>query len=558
MKISSSTILFIYIIVLLLSGCQQYDSSSILLEKALKFAETNPSAALKFIDSIYDPENLNNKQQMQYIVAHTQIYHKNYLSIAEDSLIFKAVEYYKKHQEDSKQVAITNFYAGAVVRSQRKFDQAMLYYKNAETHAKRSRDTTTLGLLTFNIADLLAEQGLYQKALYSYSKAEKYYINNPQKRSLSFSSIGRMYLFDHKADSAFYYFHQGLRLAKDIKDLNLQRQLAESLAVAYEQVGKFTEAREFLNNSFSLNTDSTRLARYYLNFGLLYAKIPLADSTAFYAEKLKLQLPSIKDNYLLASALSFLSTYKKEQKHFSEAFDLQAERMKIVAQIMKERENQSVLKIEKRYNYEQIKKQYYKSLSTKQRWIIILMGVVILGGILFAFYYAKYKNREIAIQTKMETLSDMNRDLETMVQKKKIDLRRDLLWRFDVAKKFLMINNEINKKGKSTSENNLMLKQFNSIVYDRDSPDEQWDTLHQVFKNARPGYSEKIKKKYPGLTETEFRIGILTYADLNIKEIALILKQSPNTVQTKRTSLRKKLNIPNGGDIADFIDRLID
>jgi tetratricopeptide (TPR) repeat protein/DNA-binding CsgD family transcriptional regulator len=547
-----------YINNILFFSCNQNEASR-LLNKASSLADKSPREALQYIDSISLPEkNLNKAEFNKYLVTRTQIYHKNYLSIVDDTLILQAVNYYKQHQENPKEVALAYFYAGTFFRVQKKYDLAIEYFKKAEKFAKKTSDQLTIGLIVYNIGDMLSQQGAYKKALINYEMASKNYDNFPEKKAQCFSSMGRMYLFDHKTDSALILFGEGLKIARNINDRDLERQLTESLSVTYEQLSNFKEALKYLQNSLSLNTDSAKLPRYHLNFALIFDKIYAADSVKFYANKLKLDLKTIKDNYLQASILSFLTEFEKENKNLAVAFDYQSDRMNVLSKIMKDREHQSIYNIERKYNYEQITKQYYKSLAKKQYWIIILMGTVIVGGISFIIYRTQQKSKQAIIQNKIQTLTEMNLDLESMVQKKQSDLRREFLWRFDITKKFIRINTEITKKGKSSTESGLLLKQFNKIVYGQSTIDEQWETLHQAFHQARPGYTEKIKQRHPDLSETEFRIYILTYADFSIKEIALILQQSPNTIQTRRTSLRKKLGVPNGGNIADSIDKLMD
>lgn len=547
----------LYAFILFMAGCGQQNLDLLLLQKARILADNYPDKALKLIDSISSPKtSLNREQYMHYLVAHTQIYYKNHLPIEGDTLIFHAVNYYQKNSNNPKQTSLAYFYAGNVMREQKKYDVTMEYYKNAEKYALLSRDASTIGLISFNMGDLLSEQGGYRKALNKYQKAASYYKQYPDKLAYSYSSIGRMYLFSQNPDSAFLFFHKGLKIAEDLGGINLRRQLTESLSVAYEQTKEYRDSQKYLWQSLSLNTDITRLPRYYLNFALLYSKMSLDDSTRYYTEKLKKELPTIKDNYLKSSILDHLISYEKKSNRISTAFDYQADRMKVLYQIMKEREKQSIYKIEKKYNYEQITKEYFEALTIKQQWIILLMGIVILGGVSFLIYNTRQKNKLHAIEGKIETLNGMKLDLESMVQKKQRDLRRTILWRFDITKKLIKLNKEINKNNKIISDSNSLLKRFNIIVYGEYSSDEQWETLHQAFRQARPEYSEKIKHLFPEITETEFRICILTYADFSVKEIALILQQSPNTVQTRRTSLRQKLGVPKGGDISESIDSL--
>lgn len=556
---SASYTLLIFFNLFLLSGCMNKNKDSKLLQLAIKSKESNSTLALKFIDSISDPEgNLSTKNYMQYLVTRTQLRHKNYIPIENDSLIFKAVDYYQKNKKNPQDVALANYYAGSVLRQQKKFDQAIKQYKIAETYGRQSNDLLLLGLIRFNIADLLSEQGNYKNALLYYESASQMYKTNPEKLAHCYSSMGRMYLFSHNTDSAILYFQKGFKIADGSSDKKLKRQLAESLSVANEQIKNYKEAQKYLYYSLSFNTDSTKLPRYNLNFALLYSKMQNSDSTFYYANKLTTDLKKIKDKYLIASILNFLINYEKNRKNLTAAFHFQSQRMEIVSQIMKERERQTVYEIEQKFNYEHIKKEYYKSILKTQYWIIFLMGTIITGGISFLLYRKRQKNRQTVVLNRIQTLKEMKYDLELLIQKKQVDLRRQLLWRFGITKKFLRLNEEINKKGKSSTESGFLLKKFNNIVYGQSSPEEQWDTLHETFKQTRPGYSEKIKQVYPEISETEFRICILTYADFNVKEIALVLKKSPNTIQTGRTSLRKKLGLDSGGNIAESIDKLPD
>ncbi len=266
----SRTVLFLLLSSLLyICSCTQKGKDLNYLEKAYLKADNDPSDALKLIDSIIDPQNnLNRRQYMRYLVMHTLLKHRNYIDIENDSSIFEAVEYYKKTHDDPEQVALANFYAGTVLRKQKKYDLAMEYYKNSEFFAKKTFNNQLLGLIEFNTGDLLAEQGSYKKALNKYSYAAQFYHKTYEKQAHSFSSMGRMHLFLNNSDSAFFYFNKGLKLAENLKDKTLLRQISESLSVAFEQVKNYKESYKYLRYSLSHNIDTNRLSRYYLNFAL--------------------------------------------------------------------------------------------------------------------------------------------------------------------------------------------------------------------------------------------------------------------------------------------------
>src|SRR5690606_31393600 len=145
---------------------------------------------------------------------------------------------------------------------------------------------------------------------------------------------------------------------------------------------------------------------------------------------------------------------------------------------------------------------YYQSQTIRQRWIIALLIIIIVGGFLFIWYWLKQRNKQIEIQHNIDVLTEMNRDLEEAVHKKQRDLRRDLLWRLDIANKLVKLNEEVDKQPKNTADKTSLVKRFNSIVYGEHTIDEQWEALLQIVKKARPGYVEQIRKKYPDLTES--------------------------------------------------------
>lgn len=539
------------------TACNPQGEAPFLLTEARRLAESHPDSALRLIDSILDPEgSLSRERYMQYLVTRVQVRHKNYRDITGDTLVFDAAQYFRRHDEDLKQTTLAQFYSGCVRRQQKQYEPAMVYYKEAERYARKSADPSLQGLVEYNIGDLLAEQGLHFKALDRYETAAKYYQDEPDKRAYSYSAMGRMLLLEGKNDSAFYYFHRGLDITRKIQKHSLQYVLTQSLSVAYREIGEYEEAEKYLWQSWQLNTDSSDLPRYYLNFVKLYTESSQIDSVKVYVEKLKECVEDLKDNYFQASALNFLADWEKTQGNYDNAFAHQEERMEVLAKILEERMDQSVYEAEQKYNYERMQAEHYRAQSVRQRWVIVLLGVVLIGGTGFIWYWIRQKNRERAIQEKMGTLADMNRDLEYAVQQKQTDLRRELLWRFGVAKKVVSLNEEMNNKENHRSERNSLIGRFNYIVYGETTIDEQWDTLLQTFKNARPGYADKIRKNYTDLTETEFRICILTYAEFSVKEIAVVLQQSPNTVQARRTTLRKKLGLTGGADIAEHIDKM--
>lgn len=100
---------------------------------------------------------------------------------------------------------------------------------------------------------------------------------------------------------------------------------------------------------------------------------------------------------------------------------------------------------------------------------------------------------------------------------------------------------------------NFGLKKINDIIYNQDVLD--WDFLYDIMNKSYDNFFIKLKIKYPELKEIEFRIVCLTYTDFSTEDIALILNFTVNTINIKRSAIRKKLGVEAYANINDFLNR---
>ena len=75
--------------------------------------------------------------------------------------------------------------------------------------------------------------------------------------------------------------------------------------------------------------------------------------------------------------------------------------------------------------------------------------------------------------------------------------------------------------------------------------------LERIFEEEHPGLAEAIRQKYPVLSDTEYKVGIMALTPFSSQETADILGKSINTINKARTSIRKKLNIEEKDSIEE-------
>ena len=548
----------------ILSACNPQPEASGLLEEAGQLVERHPDSAMLLIDSIFYPEkSLNHEYYMRFLVTQVQAKYKTYRPIHEDTLIFRARDYFSARNKYPRTTALAWFYSGCVYRERKQYEQAMEHYKEAEKFAMQTGDADLKGLVQYNTGDLLAEQGLYSEALKNYKNAERFYMQSPEKpdekQANCFSAIGRMFLLSAEKDSAFRYFHKGLEIAEIAGNRELQSLLAQNLSVAYRNEKQYDKAETYLNQSFRLNTDSAKLPRYYLNFALLYTGMGRQDSAAWYTEQLKQQInDSLTDNYLKASLYRYLAETEKEKGNFNAAFNYQDLYTNVVEKITKERLQQSVYETQRKFDYERMRNRHERQVTVFQFWFIMLLLAILIGGASFSWYTLRQRTRLLHTQEHIETLreiaAEMNKSFESKISVKDQNLRELLLWKFDVVKKSALMEQH------STSEMSAaeLIKIFHQIVY-RGNKNGHWQNILSVFDQVNPGISEKMRRLFPNLTETEYRITLLTYAGMSVKDISVILHLSAHTVQTYRTGLRKKFGIDDiSVDTTTYLKEVLD
>ena len=538
-------IIFICIIPFFFSACNNpQPKASIMLQKAEQLIDEYPDSALLLIDSIFYPEkSLNNEDYMRYLVRLVQAKKKTDNQISEDTLIFMARDFFTRKDKDPHITALSWYYSGCIFRENRELEDAMDYYKTAFTYAEKTGDVALQGLIIYNIGDLLVEQGLYKDALKSYKESTQLYCSNPEKLITCFGAQGRMFTLIEEYDSAIVYFQRGLDLADSVDNRTLQSVLAQNISIVYRTTKQYDKAIDYLNQSFYLYNDSSRILRYYLNLTRIYSDMGQSDSAYWYSAKLKNQVDNHRgDMKLQASIFQVLASVERYNGNYDEAFKYQDKYTTAIEKITEERLEQSVYEVQRKYDYEIMRNHHIQRISSLQSWVILMLIAIVIGVALFSWYTLKQKTEYLKTQQLIEILkgisADLKKYLESKTSARNQNMRELLLWKFEVVKKSALLDKFSTSKI-SASE---MVKEFHTIVYDG-KKDDHWNNIISVFNEMNIGVFENMKRKFPNLSDTEQKIAILTYSEMSVRDISIILNLSPNTVQKYRSDLRKKLNI---------------
>ena len=86
---------------------------------------------------------------MRFLVTQVQAKYKTYRPVSEDTLIFKARDYFSDRGKEPRMTALAWFYSGCVYCEREEYEKAMEYYRTAGDYASKADDINLQGLVQF-------------------------------------------------------------------------------------------------------------------------------------------------------------------------------------------------------------------------------------------------------------------------------------------------------------------------------------------------------------------------------------------------------------------------
>lgn len=206
------------------------------------------------------------------------------------------------------------------------------------------------------------------------------------------------------------------------------------------------------------------------------------------------------------------------------------------------------MEIEKKYNFQKIENRNKQLVIDRQRILLLSLGLLLVLLIFTAIYISHVLSHKRVLADAEQKIYQMQK-MAKGFNKKESSFRNVLIRHLDILKKAALLEGYLKEDELKTGKN--LLRKFNDVVYGQKELD--WNILYDALNNASNGFLDHLKIKFPELEESEFRICSLVFIECNNTEIAIILNYSVNTVQAKKSIIRKKLGIKTFGDIRNFL-----
>lgn len=231
--------------------------------------------------------------------------------------------------------------------------------------------------------------------------------------------------------------------------------------------------------------------------------------------------------------------------------------------------NDSLFALDKEQEILHLTSQFDKSASSriqskavreigKRNTIIILLTLFLAAAAGFLIILVVREKRQRKINSDLET------DMETIKEKHDNEMKSTVegneqrdkeLVQF--ALRFAHINEAIDDMLDFISEKNQLSENkidfINSKLRELRRQDVSWESFKVYFGQVHESFFNNLLAVAPNLTQGEIRMSAFVSMNLTAKEIALLTNRSVRTVETMKYRLAKKLPIPEGISLYEYL-----
>lgn len=407
--------------------------------------------------------------------------------------------------------------------------------------------------------DFVATIDILRKAYSLYRKTnDKFY------GSEALNNIGYNFHQLGKVDSALYYLEWSLDEAKSVNNSYVAGNCLQEIGVIYYKKEDFNQARKYLVDAktyFDSKGDPYEQADLNRTLGDLERKAGKQRKAIEYYQKGISISEGLDAQEISEFMYSGLSQSYEELGDYASSLNT----YKIYNDI---RDSTKNLKLNSRVNelliqYETLEKDKQlieaNAAIEKRNTRIAMLGFGLVSILMMTVlgYYSitqkRKRERESLIKEKeIETIK--RKSAEEQLEYKKKELTAKVLQLASKSEFLFSLQSEIDKL-KSSVDNSVSQtsRKITRMIHNDSIDDENWEHFSKEFSSIHQEFMDKLKERFGGFSNNEWRLIALMKMNLSSKDIANILRISSEGVKKARYRLRKKLALNSDVDIQDFL-----
>ena len=527
-------------------GCRHalsYDGRLTAVDSLMK---DNPDSALALVEAL-SPSDLPAEGDRAYRdLLLTQARYKSYVTATSDSVINRALAYFRTHPADREKLTRAYIYKGAVMDELGYPDSAMLYYKHAEATAAPD-DYFNLGYCKMRMGalyrDFYAMDGkpieLFEEALSLFTKS-----NNLEYKYRCLNNLGCLYR-DINPSKAERLLEAALSISKQRKDTANYIEDLHALAVLYYYNEDYDKALTFIQKVAQFDQSALSFP-FCTTAANVYAKNGMTDSATLYLN--------------LASQFDFENNEKYKMYYLESDAEIQlangdtlnslklSQKEKLISDsLITNTEKPKIARTESTFdktNSDTTRNRLYQ--ATK----VILLTALIAGifTLLFLVYKKRYKQSNqiidklrIESEKQLKSLDDLQKNFD------ELQIKEDGIRQF--------ISTQLGMLRDITANcyyqpHNKLGKEIKKIVAFQDKNMHLWSQIYDYIDAEYNDIITNTRKNHPDLNDKELLLLALSCMNYSYIQMTIILGYSNSTsVGTLKTRLSEKL----GCSVNDYI-----
>lgn len=542
-------IIYLFLVIVILASCSK---SGVRRDKEISLAEqlmeSNPDSALAILETI-DPSDLNVdslKARFHYLRAYSHL--KANRSMIADSLISFAHNYYRgkdivKDIRSGTALAFYKFWIGDTPGSIAMLDSlTRLPHVPDSLMVEALRIRVLLGTAEYQGRQIIPlskrlyalETDTLRKIEAKYMLLAGYEYAEETDSALLLADELISYARSHKwGDKQFQFMvEQAQLLTESGRDGESDRLVDE----VFSKAGPINGAADMLHFQYALNAlnrgDVNRAAHHLAVADSIALKFRGDDNAYFrsYSNLLHAMIDFKRSGRIKLTHINGLNNRQNERYNRAKASQWESERGAL------QQQNRALaLKADSEH-------------KTVVILVISIVALLIAGG--SAWIIILRRQRERDNEERIEALQKMVDEYKsTPVKETEITdsstLRGIMLRQLGIIK---MVAET------PTEQNREMLRKISSIDGETNGELVDWENLFELIDNLYSGFYSKLHRKYGELlTQKEKQIIVLMLAGFSTKEISVITGQTTATIYVRKSSIRKKLGVPEKEDIVEFL-----
>jgi tetratricopeptide (TPR) repeat protein/DNA-binding CsgD family transcriptional regulator len=562
---------------------------------ALFYLDSLPASAIAYIESAETDQQSGNPRADSILRRIGDAGHVYYRM----GWFEKAIEYHNsalamsRNQKDTAEIATNLFNLGLAYNLTGQYDKSVEHMLEAIDLDKLTNNTQHISTNYNALGMVYLSWGNTRKALEFLNLALEYdkKSGDESKMAIRLSNISKIFMTDNRLEEARQSLEHALEIDQRLNNTLRVAIRLQGLGLINYEMGDFETALGLLKQSLEI----------FKSFGLDYKiaglKVQSGKVYQRMGEKSKAET-SYLDGLALARQLNLrpeemeatnsLFLLYKQQHDYARALQYFEKYKTLQDSVFSEKSAALINEFEVKYETE--KKEQENQLLIKENairrrtqrlFLIVIIALIMLSlSLLWAFTL----KRKSLLQSRIlfEKESELSR-LKIIASEKRNTHLQEMLFAEEKIKKLQAQTLEQKKQELTTSamlianknevfhklkklagqikekfagKGNDEVREIISEIDRQTDMENQWDEFKLHFESIHKLFFRRLKAKCPGVTQHDMQLCAYVKLNLNTKEIARLMNITPESVNTHRYRLRKKLALSAEETLDDFVHQL--